>query len=191
MKEIAELKKEIREQIEKERKYVNFEDTQAYKDYGKAVFIMVPGVVLCLLALGMIVFPGPGDKDFERTIGFLLLPSAFFIILPFLSHSSQKKEVYSIKNEKDAVNKLREIINDESKAIKALKKDRGAVINKRTINRWKVLLNYDLDSLTSYPNKFGSNINWSEYSELQQKNLICDNNVRVAIKKKAEELNNS
>ena len=79
MKEIAELKKEIREQIEKEKKYASFEDTQAYKDTAKIVGILIPFALFFALSTGIFVQCAATNANALSRKGDFPAFAAFFI----------------------------------------------------------------------------------------------------------------
>jgi hypothetical protein len=94
-----------------------------------------------------------------------------------------RNEITTI-DEKGVINKLRDLLTKEE--AKKLKGDH--FFDKEDIDRWKILINYDFNKLTSYPSKFGANVQWSEWNELYQRGLICEEEVKDIIKQKAEEL---
>jgi hypothetical protein len=179
MKEIAEIRESIKQALEEERRKFN----------SVLVFIMYAIVYLFVGAfwfIFLLLLAGVFDKDSYIILLILIIAILVFLrfvfIVPVKKFRAHRNELFS-SSEKEVVNKLRDYLNTEKKTFIS------DLFTRENINKWKIIVNYDIDKLTSYPNKFGSNVKWSEWNELYQKGLICEEEkVKDIIKQKAEEL---
>jgi len=200
MKEIAELRKEIEEKIYEKRNKFNYISTYFY--FLSTFILGSIGLLYVLIGIAggiglVLAIIKPEIGFFAGAIIFVIGILAIIyiiLVLPFTETSKYEKEISTI-NEKEVVKRLRELLtSEEAKKLKEIssflsKAGKYYLFSKEDIERWKILVNYELEKLTSYPNKLGSNLKWSEWQELKNAGLIHDDReIQKKIEEKLEKL---